>query len=70
MASCYEHHKKLVNGTGKCSVPMWAGGCPAGFCDELAYGEPTGDGKRRYDGYVPFLACLRHGGPLKPSHAR
>jgi hypothetical protein len=58
---------------------MWMMGCPAGFCDEPAYGEPVpckrykkydgtsfrADG--RYDGYVPGLACVGHGGPTKES---
>lgn len=76
MAGLSAHHKKLTNGIGKCSVPMWIAGCPAGFCDKDAYGfrpeckefkDPyTGqpirfDGK--YSGYVPGLACPIHGGP-------
>lgn len=65
---------------GTCSVPMWMGGCPAGFCDEPAYGERpvcreyrdpyTGETFRedgRYSGYVPDLACPRHGGPAAPA---
>ena len=71
-----ENHKDLINGVGKCSVPMWMNGCPAGFCDEPAYGERPDckgwlnqytkewhreDGK--YSGYVPGLACYKHGGP-------
>ncbi len=70
-------HKELdENGVGKCSVPMWCCGMPAGFCDEPAYGKrvPTkwyrdangrvfpADG--RYEGYVPALACPSHGGPV------
>jgi hypothetical protein len=63
-------------GEGLCSVPMWMGGCPAGFCDNPAYGErPTcrewrnvysGEWMRedgRFSGYVPGLACPIHGGP-------
>ncbi len=65
MAQCSEHHKKLVGGVGKCSVPMWNSGIPAGFCDEPAYGERTKDGLRRYDDYISFLACPKHGGPLE-----
>ena len=76
MAVCSERHKKVdEEGVGLCSVPMWSMGCPAGFCDAPAYGErpPTKihtrwdgytyaeDGK--YAGYVPYLACPRHGGP-------
>jgi hypothetical protein len=76
MARLCEHHEKLdENGVGKCSVPMWSMGGPAGFCDEAAYGKRTPtkiyrrwdgheyaeDGK--YAGYVPALACPGHGGP-------
>lgn len=77
MACCSENHKKLNgDGVGACSVPMWCGGLPAGFCDEPAYGKPTpcqtyrnytGEIRRmdgKYSGYVPFLACPGHGGPL------
>jgi hypothetical protein len=75
MASLSDRHMKLVNGVGLCSVPMWRGGCPAGFCDKPAFGErpnaPTHrrcDGYEwrddgRYPGYVPALACPQHGGP-------
>ena len=75
MSSISDHHRILTNGVGKCSVPMWMDGMPAGFCDEPAYGKPVkcvmyrdnrGRLKRidgRYDGYVPALACPAHGGP-------
>lgn len=79
MSVLNEHHKKLVNGKGKCSVPMWVGGMPSGFCDEDAFGEPTpcetwrdahtGEIRRcdgKYSGYVPALACPGHGGPSCP----
>lgn len=79
MSTLSEHHKKLnAEGVGKCSVPMWGIGSPAGFCDQPAYGEPlpreyvtNSWGQRRYltpgyDGYVPGLACPCHGGPKKP----
>jgi hypothetical protein len=72
-----QHHRELnADGVGKCSVPMWGGGCPADFCDKPAYGDrlPTKfrmnycsgqeyaeDGG--YSGYVPALACPQHGGP-------
>lgn len=71
-----KHHKELnEEGVGRCSVPMWAGGLPADFCDRPAYGfrpempthrrwdgfEWRDDGK--YPGYVPALACPCHGGP-------
>jgi hypothetical protein len=67
------------NGEGLCSVPMWQGGCPAGFCGKVAYGKPppcrmfrnghTGELFRadgRYSGHVPGLACPAHGGPPCP----
>ena len=75
MATLSNHHKELdTNGCGKCSVPMWINGCPAGFCDEPAFG-PQEEGQRRYgnyeeswgykwfDGYCSGLACYKHGGP-------
>ena len=77
MSSLSKHHKELTNGAGKCSVPMWCGGLPAGFCDNKAYGERpkgkmyrdcTGEMQRfdgRYSGYVSALACPIHGGPEK-----
>jgi hypothetical protein len=73
-----KHHKELTNGKGKCSVPMWMGGCPAGFCDKDAFGERTettwrrmADGRvlpddGKYSGHVPALACPAHGGPPCP----
>lgn len=78
MSSTQKHHRTLTNGRGKCSVPMWVGGLPAGFCDKPAFGEyidgdrfPGGyyQGKRmdnRFDGYVPGLACPAHCGPPCP----
>lgn len=76
MASLSKHHEELVDGRGKCSVPMWCDDIPGGFCDQLAYGERppgeewrdahTGELKRRdgkFNGYVPGLACPVHGGP-------
>ena len=71
------HHQKVDElGFGKCSVPMWSGGCPAGFCDDDAYGERppspmrknycSGQMERedgRYSGYIGGLACPGHGGP-------
>lgn len=56
-------HKMLdKNGIGRCSVPMWMMGIPAGFCDEPAYGEQEPN-QYRYDGYCGGLACFTHGGP-------
>lgn len=82
MSRCSEHHKRLnVEGVGKCSVPMWGGGLPAGFCDNEAYGERPrckefrgSDGVLRridglYDGHIPFLACPGHGGPQENKKA-
>lgn len=78
MAVCSKHHKELTNGKGKCSVPMWCQGVPAGFCDADAFGKPTPcetfsgrDGRSirldgKYNGYVPYLACPAHGGPPCP----
>ena len=70
-----KHHEELTDGVGKCSVPMWMDGCPAGFCDEPAYG-PQESGQMRYgdwhwvgghrewqSGYCSGLACHGHGGP-------
>ena len=64
MATMNDHHKELTDGRGKCSVPMWRGGMPAGFCDNDAFGYPTKNS--RYRGYVPALACPGHGGPKCP----
>ena len=78
MARIGDQHENLDDqGIGKCSVPMWMGGSPAGFCNDPAYGERpepdhywidayTQERKRsdnKYDGYVPALACPGHGGP-------
>lgn len=79
MSTLSEHHKKLnERGEGKCSVPMWSGGCPDGFCDNTAYSNHKGGaywnhprtGERvfvdgTYGGYVPALACPGHGGRTK-----
>lgn len=79
MSRLSKQHRELKDGKGKCSVPMWCGGCPGGFCDEDAFGErPESDGFRdpytgqfrrfdgKYEGYVPGLACPAHGGPKCP----
>lgn len=78
MASMSSRHKPGVPfGEGRCSVPMWCNGMPAGFCDEPAYGERPpcreyrdayGEARRldgKYNGYVPGLACPNHGGPTR-----
>lgn len=79
MATLSEHHQELNEyGEGKCSVPMWRCGLPAGFCDKPAYSEHKG-GKYyvnprtgdivffngAYGGFVPALACPFHGGKTK-----
>ena len=79
MAVCGNSHKELnEHGYGKCSVPMWSMGMPAGFCDERAFGVRPDcetfrdwygeinrmDGK--YAGHVPYLPCPGHGGPECP----
>lgn len=69
-------HEELTDGKGKCSVPMWSDGMPAGFCDKDAYGKQlpyrryrdgrTGEIFRAdggFTGHVPALACPGHGGP-------
>jgi len=78
MSKLNEHHRKLTNGKGKCSVPMWSNGSPAGFCDADAFGTrpkcvqyrlPNNEVVRddgKYNGYVPGLACVGHGGPACP----
>jgi len=76
------HETLDENGVGRCSVPMWQMGAPAGFCDKPAYGKRpeckewrnayTGEmirWDRRYNGYVPGLACPVHGGPEAPVQA-
>lgn len=76
MSQLHQHHQALNDeGTGRCSVPMWQCGYPAGFCDRPAYGHrPEAPVHRRWDGfewrddgryagYVPGLACVQHGGP-------
>ncbi len=66
MSCMLKHHQELTDGTGKCSVPMWRLGTPAGFCDEPAYGHqpPTEALPWWLDlPYAPGLACPAHGGP-------
>jgi hypothetical protein len=80
MTSTSKTHHELTDGVGKCSVPMWSMGCPAGFCDKPAYGNrphcetfynyAAGEMQRydhKYNGYVPGLACEGHGGPRRPA---
>lgn len=74
---CIEQHEDAVTGVkGRCGVPMWMNGMPAGMCDNKAYGyRPASrmvmnyaQGKMvredgRYDGFIMGLACPIHGGP-------
>lgn len=72
MSALEKHHRDLTSGVGKCSVPMWMNGCPAGFCDAPAYGEQTQAYRDRFKyldprqvrpAFAPGLACPAHGGP-------
>lgn len=58
-----KHHNELTDGKGKCSVPMWSGGCPAGFCDKDAFGKQQPDPYGLKQAYCSGLACPAHGGP-------
>ena len=60
-----EAHKPKCGVEGRCSVAMFSGGVPNGFCDDPAWGE-------QYEGrfqvkHNPPLAlgycCPKHGGP-------
>jgi len=74
MAVMSDHHRKTTNGKGKCSVPMWQGGVPAGFCDCDAFGEQTKEylsrfpqwDRYRQPAFASGLACPSHGGPKCP----
>lgn len=57
---------------GKCGVPMWMMGTPAGYCDRPAFGpqlprEVLRDGRGWITGNSPFCppgpCCPMHGGP-------
>ncbi|WP_370309256.1 hypothetical protein [Sphingobium abikonense] len=39
MARLSDHHQPKCGVEGKCSVPMWSGYGPDGFCDKPAWGE-------------------------------
>jgi hypothetical protein len=66
--SCYQaHHMANVCGKeGKCSVPMWQGGAPSGFCDHPAFGEQYSNDYRWRPREKPFAigyCCDHHDGP-------
>ena len=68
-----EHHEKLTKGIGKCSVPMWCNGLPAGFCDRPAYSLPIRkvgyyENGKFFLQYCPALVCPAHGGKEKPDN--
>lgn len=67
MACCSKYHMELdEEGRGKCSVPMWVSGCPAGFCDNESYGPQLPEVQARWfkgAAFAPHLACPNHGGP-------
>lgn len=75
MARLNNHHQLTAPfGEGKCSVPMWMHGLPAGFCDEPAYGPQTKEYLQQFKyttteyhrpAYAPALACIHHGGPTR-----
>jgi len=61
---------------GRCQVPMWMGGTPAGFCDQPAFGVYiegptfrdgwTGEVRRmdgKWKGFSGGLCCPNHSGP-------
>lgn len=59
---------------GKCRVPMWTGGGPAGFCDKTAFGpqlprEVLAERNSRYlldrPAYCFGPCCPDHGGPAE-----
>lgn len=54
------------NGVGLCSVRVFRGGLPGGFCNEPAYGEQTEEGKLKCKDVAVGLACPAHGGPQPP----
>lgn len=72
MSTICDHHKPKAGVTGKCSVPLFSGGGPDGFCDRDAYGQQFTDlapvmapqyGPNNRMPYAPGLACSHHGGP-------
>ena len=72
MSVLFKHHIPKCGIAGKCSVPMWMGGTPHGFCDREAYGEQY-TGRHTPPQYMgcygrpkPFATgycCDWHGGP-------
>lgn len=64
--------------TGKCSVAMWQMGCPAGTCDEPAYGQQYDRNSFLMPPHWRFnlrdrpplamgYCCEKHGGPSETS---
>ena len=67
-----EKQAKSAWSGGKCRVPMWMGGCPAGHCDQEAFGpqyprEYLAEKNARYmfdrPAYCHGPCCPAHGGP-------
>lgn len=62
MSRLLQYHEELnERGEGKCSVPMWIGGVPGGFCDRPAFGRQQDPRTAR--SFAPGFACPAHGGP-------
>jgi hypothetical protein len=65
--------KPLAWEGGKCRVPMWMMGSPAGFCGNEDFGpqlprEVLRDGRGWHNGSAPYCSgpcCPEHGGPKK-----
>ena len=51
MSRMHEHHKPKCGVDGKCSVPMFSGYGPAGFCDKDAFGEQYEPGSKYAPGH-------------------
>lgn len=67
MARIGEEHAAKCGVTGKCSVPLFGGYGPEGFCDRPAYGEQYQGRLSQFFGnnrapYAPSLCCKIHGG--------
>lgn len=62
MSYSSDHHRPKAGVTGKCGVPMWSGGCPAGFCDKEAYSQFSLRVDPKHTPYSAGLRCSAHGG--------